>query len=217
MLFLIKFSIGGLLGIVLFSKFVIAPLLELYPLQVSYLFLGAVAGGVPMIYKTAGVKKFSLNAVIYPVIGIILVLLINLIPDGVLTPSENLSIKSIIVQLLGGIFIAIGFILPGISLSQLLLMFGIYTRIISIRSINEIFPLIPLGIGGLIGSLLTANLMHKAMNKNPEATYLTIFGFLLGSLYQLFPGIPMGLNIPICLLTFAAGFCFIYFLQKFEK
>ena len=56
-LFLIKFLIGSILGIVLFSKYIIMPLLETYTLQVSFFFLGAVAGGVPMIYKTAGVKR----------------------------------------------------------------------------------------------------------------------------------------------------------------
>ena len=84
--FLIKFCIGAVLGIALFSRFVITPLLLRFPLQVSYFFLGAVAGGVPMIYKTAGVKKFNLNAIIYPVIGIIMVLLISLIPEGLFTP-----------------------------------------------------------------------------------------------------------------------------------
>jgi len=59
--------------------------------------------------------------------------------------------------------------------------------------------------------------MDKAMQKYPEATYLIVFGFLLGSLPELFPGLPTGINIPICILTFAVGFCFIFFLQKLEN
>ena len=74
--FLLKFCIGAVLGIALFSKFVITPLLEAFELPVSFFFLGAVAGSVPMIYKTAGVKKFNLNAIIYPLIGMIFFLLI---------------------------------------------------------------------------------------------------------------------------------------------
>ena len=58
--------------------------------------------------------------------------------------------------------------------------------------------------------------MEKAMEKYPEPTYLIILGFLIGSLPEIFPGVPMGINIPICILTFVAGFCFIYFLQKLE-
>lgn len=216
-IFLIKFCIGAVLGIALFSKFVITPLLALYPLQVSYFFLGAVAGGVPMIYKTAGVRKFTLNAIIYPVIGVIMVLLISLIPEGLFTPGESITVGSIILQMVGGIIIAIGLILPGVSVSQLLLMLGLYSSILSALGSFNLLPFIPMAIGILIGCLVSAKLMDKAMKKYPEPTYLIVFGFLLGSLTELFPGIPKGVNIPICILTFATGFCFIYFLQLLEN
>ncbi len=215
--FLIKFCIGAVLGIALFSKFVITPLLALYPLQVSYFFLGAVAGGVPMIYKTAGVKKFTLNAIIYPIIGIIMVLLIAIIPEGLFTPENTLTVGSAFLQIIGGIIVAIGLILPGISVSQLLLMLGLYSSILSALNSFDLLPFLPLAIGVLIGCLVSAKLMDKAMKKYPEPTYLIVFGFLLGSLTELFPGIPSGLNIPICIFTFVVGFCFIYFLQLLEN
>ena len=214
--FLIKFCIGGLLGIALFSKFVITPLLTKFPLPVSFFFLGAVAGGIPIIYKTSGIKKFSLNAVIYPLIGMIFVLLIAVIPEGIFSPGNTLSVWSVLIQILGGVIIAVGFILPGISVSQLLLMLGLYESVISAIDTLNILPFIPLGIGLLIGSLLCAKGMEKAMEKYPEPTYLIILGFLIGSLPEIFPGVPMGINIPICILTFVVGFCFIYFLQKLE-
>lgn len=214
--FLIKFCIGAVLGITLFSKFVITPLLQAFPLQVSYFFLGAVAGGVPMIYKTAGVKKFSLNALIYPLIGIIMVLLIALIPEGIFTPSDTLTLGSVILQIIGGVIVAIGLILPGVSVSQLLLMLGLYSSILSALNTFNFLPFIPMGIGVLLGCFVSAKFMDKAMKKFPEPTYLIVFGFLLGSLTELFPGLPTGFNIPICILTFVLGFCFIYFLQLFE-
>ena len=215
--FLIKFCIGAVLGIALFSRFVITPLLLRFPLQVSYFFLGAVAGGVPMIYKTAGVKKFNLNAIIYPVIGIIMVLLISLIPEGLFTPGNTVTVGSVFLQMFGGIIVAIGLILPGVSVSQLLLMLGLYGSILSALNTFNLFPFIPMGIGVLIGCLVSAKLMDIAMKRYPEPTYLIVFGFLLGSLPELFPGIPRGIDIPICILVFAMGFCFIYFLQQLEN
>ena len=71
-------------------------------------------------------------------------------------------------------------------------------------------------IGVLLGCFVSAKFMDKAMKKFPEPTYLIVFGFLLGSLTELFPGLPTGFNIPLCILTFVLGFCFIYFLQLFE-
>lgn len=216
-LFLIKFCLGALVGITLFSRFIIVPLLETYPLPVSYFFLGAVAGGIPFIYKTAGVKKFGFNAVAYPIIGIILVLLIAIIPQGLFNPSEGFSVQSLLLQVAGGIIIAAALILPGISVSQILLMFGLLEPLLkAMESFSGIVTFIPLGVGVLIGTLLCAKFMEKAMKKFPQPTYLIVFGFLLGSLGKLFPGLPSGVNIPICILTFILGFAFIYLLQVLE-
>lgn len=217
-LFLIEFCIGGLLGITLFSRFVIEPLLIAFPLPVSYFFLGAVAGGVPLIFKTAGVKKFNFNVATCPLIGIILVLLIGLIPEGLFTPSDKFSLVNSLLQVGCGIFVSAAFILPGVSISQMLLMLGLYHPLLNaLKSLTGIFAFIPLGIGLMIGTLICAKFMEMAMEKFPQPTYLIIFGFLLGSLGELFPGIPSGANIPICILTFIAGFAFIYFLAVLEN
>lgn len=216
-LFLLKFVAGAIIGIVLFSKFILEPLLNLFPMPVSYFFLGAVAGGVPMIYRTAGVKRFNLAAILYPVIGIILVLLISLLPEGLFTPHDGFSIGEFFLQILGGIIIAIALILPGISVSQMLLMLGLYTELIAAINTANVLPFIPLAIGIVIGTLACAKFMEKAMQKFPQQTYLIVFGFLLGSLPKLFPGIPAGWDIPLCLVTFAVGFAAIYCLQRFES
>ena len=217
-IFLIKFCIGALLGITLFSRFIIVPLLEAFPLPVSYFFLGAVAGGIPLIYKTAGVKRFGFNAVAYPIIGIILVLLIGILPEGLFTPTESFSPLNVVLQIFGGIIIAAALILPGISVSQMLLMLGLFSPLLAaMESVSGIISFIPLAVGVLFGSLLSAKFMEKAIQKFPQPTYLIVFGFLLGSLGELFPGLPTGVNIPICILTFILGFCFIYFLQILEN
>lgn len=215
--FLVKFCIGAFVGIALFSKFIITPLLEAFPIPVSFFFLGAILGATPIIYKAAGVKKFSLNLIIYPIIGVIVVLLVGIIPEGVFVPNDKFNIGDMLLQFVGGVLIAVGFILPGVSVSQLFLMFGLYETVITAINTFDFLPLIPLGVGGVIGSLLFAKFMDKAMSKYPEATYLVIFGFLLGSIPDIFPGVPSGFQIPVSILTFAAGFCFIYFLQLFES
>ena len=187
-------------------------------MPVSYFFLGAVAGGIPLIYKTAGVKRFGFNAVAYPVIGIILVLLIGILPEGLFTPTESFSPLNVLLQIFGGIIIAAALILPGISVSQMLLMLGLFSPLLAaMESVSGIISFIPLGVGVLFGSLLSAKFMEKAIQKFPQPTYLIVFGFLLGSLGELFPGLPTGVNIPICILTFIFGFCFIYFLQILEN
>ncbi len=216
-LFLITFGLGAVIGILLISKFVIVPLLTLFPMPVSYFFLGAVAGGIPIIYKTAGIKRWSVGCVIYPLIGLAAVLLIALIPEGLFAPTDSFHIGNVLLQLLGGIIIAVALILPGISVSQMLLMLGLYSELMSSLDSFNMLPFLPLGIGVFLGCVVCAKFMEKAMQKFPKPTYLIVFGFLLGSLPKLFPGFPSGLNILTCIICFVLGFAFIYFLQYFES
>ena len=65
LLFLLVFAGGGGLGMLLFSRGLLS-LLERYPLPLGYFFLGAVAGGIPLIFRSARVREFSLDTVLYP-------------------------------------------------------------------------------------------------------------------------------------------------------
>ncbi len=226
-IFLLKFLLGSVLGIVLFSRFVIVPLMENFPLPTKFFFLGAVVGGAPMIFKTAGVKKVSANAFLYPLIGIFMVMLISFIPKGIFDPSAHFNLWNMVLQLIGGIIVAVALILPGISVSHMLLMLGLYMPLMTAIESFNILPFIPLGIGVVLGSLLSARFMEKAMEKFPTATYLIVFGFLIGSvpdlliedapITEILNCLPVGTNILVCLLTAVLGFSFIYFLQKWES
>ena len=80
--------------------------------------------------------------------------------------------------------------LPGISVSQMLLVLGVYEKLTAAIDALDIMALIsfaPLAIGTVGGILLTTNLIERAMKKHPTATYLIVFGFILGSLPELFP------------------------------
>ena len=77
--------------------------------------------------------------------------------------------------------------------------------------------LIPLGIGLLLGIILTTKLLEQVMTKYPQPTYLVILGFMLGSMTEVYPGLPSGWEILLCIGTMAAGFFAIYFLSRNEK
>ena len=97
--------------------------------------------------------------------------------------------------ILAGVVIAIALILPGISASYILLMLGMYDlTLIAIKEMN-VFYLIPLIIGVLGGTFLTAGILEREMKRHPQFTYMLIIGFMLGSLVQVYPGIPVGTEI----------------------
>ena len=91
---------------------------------------------------------------------------------------------------LAGVIAAVALVLPGISISYLLLVMGLYDEIM--RAIGDFYLpfLIPFGVGLILGVVLTTRLLERAMNRHPLPTYLIILGFMFGSMVEVFPGIP---------------------------
>ncbi len=120
-------------------------------------------------------------------------------------------------QIVGGVIIAIGLVLPGISVSQMLYMLGIYEGIMNNISCLNVVPLIPLGIGVVGGNLLTTRVLENLMKRHPQSTYLIILGFMFGSLPELFPGIPGGITLVFSIISALLGFFAIYFMSLKES
>lgn len=107
-------------------------------------------------------------------------------------------------------------ILPGISGSTLLLIFGLYVPIIS--SIKEIlhfnfsyFPIVfVFAIGVIIGILSIIKLIKKLLITKRSQLIYFILGLMLGSIYAVFMG-PTTLEIPKPTMTFNT-FSIIFFL-----
>ena len=207
MAFLFKFVLGAGTGMVLFSRFISYLLTTRADVPLRFFFLGAVAGGVPMIYREAGVKKLDLGAVAYPVIGILGVVLLALIPSGLFTPDGSFGPAALLLQLAGGFIIAVGLVLPGISVSQMLYMLGIYEGWFYNNG-----ALLVLG-----GIFLTTKVLERLMSRHPQPTYLIILGFMFGSLPELFPGIPTGADLAAALIAGAAGFAALYVMSMKEQ
>ena len=65
--------------------------------------------------------------------------------------------------------------------------------------------------------MLTTRTLETAMNRYPKATYLTILGFILASMVQAFPGLPVGWEWPLCIVLAAAGFAAIRWISGKEE
>lgn len=211
--FLIIFSLSAGIGMVLFAKPLLS-LIERFPNVILYFFLGAVFGSVPMIVRKAEVKKFHWTIIGYPVIGLILMALIARIPANLLTIGDRGSLLSYLPMLLAGVVVAIALVLPGISVSYMLLVLGVYEETMKAISTLDILYLMPLGIGLILGIILTTKLLEQAMTKYPRATYLVILGFILASCVEIFPGIPGGISLIFAILMFLSGAGIIYRLSS---
>lgn len=209
--FLGLFAGGGILGMVLLARPLLY-LLEQYPRPLLYFFMGGAAGSIPAIYEKAGVTRFSWRAVLYLALGIDGVLVFSLLPEHTWSFQRNLP--GILALAGAGILAAVALVLPGISVTYMLLMLGVYEPVVQAIGRLELSILIPLGIGGILGILLTTKLLDMAMKRCPRASYLGILGFVLGSLMQVFPGLPVGREWILCVGMAVAGYGGIRSLEK---
>ena len=124
--FLLWFAAGAGSGAFLFSRGISWLLTTRAEGVLRFFFLGAVAGGIPMILKSASVSRIRGREMICILTGILTALLIALIPQGIFAPGTENTPMHLLFQLAGGFIIAVALVLPGISASQMLYMLGIY-------------------------------------------------------------------------------------------
>ena len=74
--------------------------------------------------------------------------------------------------------------------------------------------MIPFGLGVFLGIVLMTRGLEYAMQKYPQLSYLIILGFVIGSLWEVFPGVLEGMEWIVCILMAVIGFAFIFSLSK---
>lgn len=201
---LLLFTLGGLGGMLLLAR----PILWLtrtFPFPMLYFFMGVVTGGVPMICAKAGVHKISVKSMAYPAFGMLAVILLGRVSGGLGLYQLSSGFGAVLCLIAAGAAAAAALVLPGISVSYLLLLLGMYEPTMEALAQMYLPYLLPLAAGGLLGIALTTRLLERCMNRHPEVTYLLILGFILGSVMEIFPGIPTGFQLFLCPAMFLGG------------
>lgn len=210
---LFEFSIAGLAGVILLA----GPMLQAmvaFQEPMLFFFMGAILGSLPPLYRKATISRLKCSNVIAAFMGAISGSLLTLLPEGIFVFDSGMNLQSNLILFFAGLVIAIALVLPGISASYVLLMMGIYDATLKALRYGDISFLIPLAVGALVGTFFIAGILEKAMKRHPQFTYMLIIGFMLGSLLQVFPGIPGAENWLYCMLTFAIGFGIVFFLGR---
>ena len=175
--FLLSLFLGMGIGIVLFAN-VIGFLLQNKPVMLWSFFFGLVLASCVVIIRDTNMRIFE--TYLYLGMGISVGLLI--------TQFEPLDIKPTPISLFfGGIISVCAWILPGISGSFVLLIFGLYSYVIeSIRSF-DLAALSALGAGCVLGIMLFSRILSFLLAKFRNTVLSVLVGLMFGSLVKLWP------------------------------
>lgn len=185
------FLLPILLGAVLAFAAMYLPLkyaLEYAPFPTVMLFAGLMLGSIFDLVKKSNKNGFKRLDTIGLVLCCVLVVGICFIPKiGDVDLSAEMPVWGYFLLLLIGMLASCALVVPGISGSMLLLIFGYYQPILnSISGLRTSFGhsllvLATFAVGLVIGFFTIAKLMQLLLNRYKRATFWSIVGFVIGS------------------------------------
>ena len=239
--FLIRFALGAGVGLVALYE-VIRGLLEVFPIPVSFLFFGAVIGGIPTLVEKIKPAKmtvgFGVKSLLWGLLGVAIVLGVANILDilkwlglieqdvvSLVSTSSGVTLANVLLWIVTGLVISIALILPGISTSHMLIILGID----SILSM-PLPALAIIGLSLLFGIFAITKPLEWAMNRFTAPTYCVILGFVIGSLGDIFneyiiPGFSnlggvwwhWALTLSVAVALFIGGLKGLLYLSRFSE
>lgn len=216
--FLIKLGFGWVIGFAI-SATILSNLFNTQIYAMSSLFIGFIIFAIPIvIYEEKEILKKNYKNIIFTVLGIAIVVLITILvsSNGSTVNINNLNIGTILYIFISAAIAISAMVLPGISGSTLLLIFGLYIPIMN--AIKEFlhfnfsyFPILVIfGFGILAGIIFFVRLIRKCLEKYRSQSIFAIIGMMIGSLYSIVNG-PTTLSEPQAAMTLS-NFNIIFFI-----
>lgn len=215
--FIMPIALGIGVAILSTSKLVTYALTN-FKAQTIFLFVGLIFGGISLIMKKVKGQKSFFNICVLCIV-FIFVLGLNFVKTDTFSISfTNMNIIDYVLLALVGFIASSAMVIPGISGSFVLMVFGYYEKIMATISHlttfknigQDLIILTVFGIGVLLGILFMAKLITKLIEKNEVRTYFAIMGFVLSSIVVLL--IEIGnfkfnfTNIATSILAFLWGY-----------
>ena len=189
--------IGGI-AVGFFSGVVIVKtLLELFPFITICAFLGLMIGTYPVIFKEIKGQKITPKRSILSLAGFFMPIafaLISLFVSGESNTLNNLNFAHYIFFFVLGMLIAITQIMPGLSATVLMMMFGYYKALIGnlgfglLKDWKLFFVYASMGVGFLFGVFVFSKGVEKLLNKARVAFFFVITGISVGSIVSVYVG-----------------------------
>lgn len=186
--FCFPLAIGAAVSAVLFV-FVFKYLFSTYEKATYLLFVGLVAGNLPVIFSEVKKCGFKKHYLIGGSGAFAAALALGIVAIGIEQSSgANAMTAGWLILILGGFAGGVTALIPGMSVSVVLIIFGIYSQLIFAAESLLRFDmtlLIPFGVfcaSALVGLVLASRGIKLIFEKFPGFSNSAVFGFVSGSL-----------------------------------
>ena len=197
-LFLVKLGVGWVIGFCM-SVLILSSLFEVHIYRISSLFLGLTLFAIPMVIREEKeVLKDRYGNIVFTLIGVLVVFCITYFNpsggEGISVSVEHLSLGLVVYVFFTAMIAITAMVLPGISGSTLLLIFGLYVPIIGavkefLHMNMDYFPILMVfGLGVVTGIVGIIKIIKMCLERYRSQTIYTIIGLMTGSLYAITMG-----------------------------
>ncbi|MDR0936403.1 MAG: DUF368 domain-containing protein [Oscillospiraceae bacterium] len=200
-LYLIPMGIGALISGVLFI-IVFKYLFDNYPTPTYFLFIALVAGMFPALYRKTKTDNFrsrhGVSFAVAIVLSLGLALMNQLFDNGTLlnqllnrtVPEAALNTPALPFLCLSGLIAGMVSIIPGMSVSIVLMVLGVYTYLMTAATELNVIVIGAVGCSFLIGMVLFSKVVKYVFDHHSAVGYYAVFGFMIGSVVGIFPALP---------------------------
>jgi len=204
--FLFPILIGVFAGVFILGN-VLKIVYDKFYVVTCFCFMGLILGSLKLVYKQANITKISFSHVLILLLTFSFSLYLIFLESSYILNTVSFSNSYLI---LCGVLMSAGIVVPGISKTVILMLLGIYEMYLSaITSLNITF-LAPLGLGLIIGGLIFLVIMQFLFNNFKSYTYFAIIGFVLSSIFVIYPGFSFDTTGVLAIIIFVVSFVISY-------
>lgn len=172
-------------------------LLDTIPFITICLFMGLMIGTYPVIFKEVKGQKLNFKNSLLAIVGFIVPIVFSVL-SLVLTDGqnslENLKFGHYVLFFVMGLLISVTQLLPGLSATVLMMIFGYYTALLGglhlslLTDFPKLMVYVLMALGFLVGVFTISKLLEKILIKAREKFFLVVSGISLGSIISVFIG-----------------------------
>ena len=215
--FVFPMGIGAAISLVLFVL-VFSYLFETYEKATYLLFIGLIAGNLPMIFKEANKSKFSWLYLIGAIAAFACAFTMGVLSKNITDIQETTGQYSLIYLALCGAVAGFAALIPGMSISMILIVMGVYSYLIEAAKSIDIIIITVVGTAFTVAMILSSRLIKFIFKRFCGMANNMVLGFLVGSIGGIACIIPTSgsnlIGLLILIIGLAVSLLFVFLGKK---